>query len=79
MPLERRSGVERRQGERRRGRPPLVNGEHASEITIRLASELHDWLVQRAARKETGVGALARELLLAARALISVSAKGAAF
>jgi predicted HicB family RNase H-like nuclease len=58
---------------RRRGRPPLVNGEQPSELTIRLPGELHDWLAQQAARQEVGVGTFARALLVAARALISVS------
>jgi hypothetical protein len=73
--IERRVGERRSGVNRRRGRPPLVNGEQASELTIRLPGELHDWLAHRAAYQEMAVGAFARALLFAARVLISVSEK----
>jgi hypothetical protein len=73
--VEHRSGLERRRGDRRRGRPPLAEGEHASELTIRLSHDDHDWLIRCAAQCDVAVGAFTRGLLVAARALIKVSEK----
>lgn len=54
---------DRRQGERRRGRPTLVEGEHSVSLTVSLPVSLYDRLACLALAKHTELAPLVRRLL----------------
>jgi len=48
---------------RRRGRPPLVEGEHASKINVRLTNAVHDEACRIAIRADVSLSAVIRAAL----------------
>lgn len=59
--VDRRTGLDRRRGDRRRGRPRLA--EDVSQMSFKLPAALHDKLVAAAVRREADVSETVRALL----------------
>jgi hypothetical protein len=72
---ERRAGLERRRSDRRRGRPADICGENPSQVGTRLSADLHDLLIQVAAKRGETVSEVLRGLVEQLRDSVSQNSR----